>query len=342
MCAASLLHRISAERLHAGKARFHAGEIQSNLSEAGWSWGCVAAIDSRGRTIWIADAHRGDGNRALPSNTSGDQNTAMGDSALNGNTTGARNTGNGFRALLRNTTGNSNTAMGAFALSNNTSGIGNTAVGTNALVNNTTGGGNIALGIFAGLNLMMGNNDIYIGNRGVSAESRTIRIGTQGTQEATFIAGIFGASVNGASDTPVIIDNTGKLGTTTSSQRFKKDIKPMDQVSEAILSLKPVTFHYKNDNTNTGRFGLIAEEVAEVNPDLVVRDGHGEIYTVRYEAVNAMLLNEFLKEHRKNEEQQATIARLQKQIEALTAGLQKVSAQVEMNRTAPQMAVNNQ
>jgi hypothetical protein len=277
---------------------------------------------------------------ALPGNTSGDQNTAMGNSALNGNTTGARNTGNGFWALLRNTTGNGNTANGAFALNNNTSGIGNTAVGTNALVNNTTGGGNIALGIGAGLNLMMGNNDIYIGNRGVSAESKTIRIGTQGTQEATFIAGIFGASVNGVSDTPVIIDNTGKLGTTTSSQRFKKDIKPMDQASEAILRLKPVTFHYKSDPSGLPRFGLVAEDVAKVNPDLIVRDGDGQIFSVRYEAVNAMLLNEFLKAHRKMEEQGAMMAKQQKQIEALTAGLQKVDAQLEMSRSAPQVAEN--
>jgi Chaperone of endosialidase len=278
---------------------------------------------------------------ALPGNTTGDQNTAMGNDALKSNTTGSRNTAIGFWALLGNTAGNGNVANGAFALNNNASGIGNTAVGTNALVNNTTGGGNIALGIGAGLNLMIGNNDIYIGNRGGSAESKTIRIGTQGTQEATFIAGIFGASVNGVSDTPVIIDNTGKLGTATSSQRFKKDIKPMDQASEAILSLKPVTFHYKTDNTSTARLGLIAEEVAEINPDLVVRDENGEIYAVRYDAVNAMLLNEFLKEHRKNEEQQAAITRLEKQITALTAGLQKVSAQLELSKVAPQTVAEN-
>ena len=286
---------------------------------------------------------------ALPGNTTGDQNTAMGNDALKSNTTGSRNTAIGFWALLGNTAGNGNVANGAFALNNNASGIGNTAVGTNALVNNTTGGGNIALGIGAGLNLMMGNNDIYIGNRGGSAESKTIRIGTQGTQEATFIAGICGASVNGVSDTPVIIDNTGKLGTTTSSRRFKKDIKPMDQASEAILSLKPVTFHYKTDNTSTARFGLIAEEVAEINPDLVVRNADGEIYSVRYEAVNAMLLNEFLKEHRTVQELKATIAKQeardalqQKQIEALTAGLQKVSAQIEVSKPAPQTVLNSQ
>jgi len=139
---------------------------------------------------------------------------------------------------------------------------------------------------------------------------------------------------------PVLIDSVGQLGTVSSSQRFKHDIKGMDKTSEGILALKPVTFHYKSDKTNTPQFGLIAEEVAAVNPDLVVRDENGEIYTVRYDAVNAMLLNEFLKEHRKNKEQEATIARLQKQIEALTAGLQKVSAQLELSESAPQ-TVNN-
>jgi hypothetical protein len=141
----------------------------------------------------------------------------------------------------------------------------------------------------------------------------------------------------------VLVDSAGKLGTTSgSSRRFKKAIEPMDKTSEAILALKPVTFHYKSDSTNTPQFGLIAEEVAGVNPDLVVRDKNGEIYTVRYEAVNAMLLNEFLKEHRKNEEQEATIARRQKEIEALAAGLQKVSAQLELRHPAPQTLLNSQ
>jgi Chaperone of endosialidase len=127
-----------------------------------------------------------------------------------------------------------------------------------------------------------------------------------------------------------------------SSARFKKDIKPMDKTSETVLALKPVTFHYKSDSTSTPQFGLIAEEVAAVNPDLVVRDEKGEIYTVRYEAVNAMLLNEFLKAHRKIEEQGTMIAQQQKQIESLTTGLQKVSAQIEASKTAPQMVNNNQ
>jgi hypothetical protein len=142
---------------------------------------------------------------------------------------------------------------------------------------------------------------------------------------------------------PVYINSTGRLGTQppASARRFKTNIKPMDKSSEALLALKPVTFHYKNDEQSTAQFGLIAEEVAKVSPELVVRDDDGEIYTVRYEAVNAMLLNEFLKEHRTVQEQGATIARLQKQIEALTAGLQRVSAQIELSKPTPQTALNN-
>jgi hypothetical protein len=168
---------------------------------------------------------------------------------------------------------------------------------------------------------------------------------------ATFVAGIRGVTV--PSGLPVAVGPNGQLGTMTSSARFKEAVKPMDKASEAILSLKPVTFRYKSDTTSTPQFGLIAEEVAAVNPNLVMRDENGEIYTVRYDAVNAMLLNEFLKEHRKNKEQeaiitqlknelQATAARQQKQIEALTAGLQKVSAQIELSKPAPQTVVNNQ
>jgi hypothetical protein len=166
-----------------------------------------------------------------------------------------------------------------------------------------------------------------------------IRIGI--AQTKTFIAGIRGVTTVNAA-IPVLIDTVGQLGTMSSSARFKKEIKAMDSASEAILALKPVTFHYKSDKTNTPQFGLIAEEVAAVNPNLVVRDKDGEIYTVRYDAVNTMLLNEFLKEHRKNEEQEATIARQQKQIDALTAGLQKVSAQLELSKSAPKSVVDNQ
>ena len=227
------------------------------------------------------------------------------------------------------------------ALSENTTGNVNTATGRFALGNNTTGTDNIAVGYQAGINLTTGSNNIDIGNVGVAGESTTIRIGTQGTQTKTFIAGI---SVTGVMGTAVKINSSGQLGVAPSSARFKQQIQSMDKASEAILALKPVTFRYKKeiDSERIPQFGLVAEEVEKVNPDLVVRDSDGKPYTVRYEAVNAMLLNEFLKEHRIVQEQGATIARQQKQIEALTAGLQKVSAQVEMSRSAPQVVVNNQ
>jgi predicted ribosome quality control (RQC) complex YloA/Tae2 family protein len=156
----------------------------------------------------------------------------------------------------------------------------------------------------------------------------------------TWIGNVYGVTTQSGTTAPVIVSNSGQLGTVTSSERFKKDISTMEKASEAILSLRPVTFHYKTDTRGTQQFGLIAEEVAKVNPALVLPDKEGKPYTVRYDAVNAMLLNEFLKEHRKNEEQEATIARLQKQIEALTAGLRKVSAQLEASKPAPQV-VNN-
>jgi hypothetical protein len=288
----------------------------------------------------------------------GDSNTAVGTGALLLNTAGFQNTAVGARALFSNTAFG-NTANGAEALSNNTTGSGNTAIGFEALNINTTGNTNIALGFNAGANIT-GDDNIDIGSTGGLSESGTIRIGQAGSQTSTFIAGIRGVTTGNMNAIPVLIDSVGQLGTMSSSKRFKKEIKPIDKASEAILAFKPVTFHYKGDKTGTPQFGLIAEEVAEVNPDLVVRDSDGEIYTVRYEAVNAMLLNEFLKEHRKNEEQEATIAQQrkdfdkiianlkatdtqhQKQIEALTAELQKVSAQLELSKPAPQTVLHDQ
>ena len=177
----------------------------------------------------------------------------------------------------------------------------------------------------------------------MEGESNTIRIGGDvfgyGPQTAAFIAGISGTAVVGDA---VVVDGNGQLGTVASSARFKKNIKPMDKTSEAILALKPVSFQYRSDSKGIPQFGLIAEEVAMVNPDLVVRNRNGEIYSVRYDQVNAMLLNEFLKEHRTVQEQGATIAELKKQIETLTAGLQKVSAQLELSKPAPQTVVNHQ
>ena len=325
------------------------------------------------------------GSQALFGLTTGVQNTAVGAQALFNNTAD-KNTAEGFRALINNTTGNSNTAIGVSALLRNVTGgfstaIGfsalednnatvNTAIGANALQHNTTGDRNIALGVNAGLFLTTGSDNIDIANAGVAGESSTIRIGNSNVngQNRAFIVGIRGVTTGNADAVPVLIDSAGQLGTAGSSRRFKKEIKPMEQTSEAILSLKPVTFNYKSDKTGTPQFGLIAEEVAEVSPDLVVRDKNGEIYTVRYDAVNAMLLNEFLKEHKafleeqrrvqKQEatisqlkltvaEQNATIARQQEGMEAVTARLneqaaqiQSVSAQLEASKPAPQV-VNN-
>jgi hypothetical protein len=286
------------------------------------------------------------GNDALAFNTRGNGNTAMGFQALFSNTAGSRNTAVGRAALFSNTgegffSGVFNTAVGDGALSNNTTGSLNTASGASALSTNTTGVDNIALGGRAGFNLTTGSHNIDIGNEGVAAESSTIRIGTERTHTKIFLAGVNGAAVMGVA---VKVNAAGQLGTAPSSQRFKDEIKPMDKASEAIHALKPITFRYKREIDPEGapQFGLVAEDVAKVNPDLVARDEKGEIYTVRYDAVNAMLLNEFLKEHRKMQELEATVEHQQKQIEALTAGLQRVSAQVEMSRSAPQTVLNNQ
>jgi hypothetical protein len=306
------------------------------------------------------------GVQALLSNTTGDENTAIGLDALPFNTTGVHNTANGAFALFSNTigvhntatgwqalysnNGNYNTANGADALYSNTTGIANTAVGSGALGSNTTGVGNTALGEGAGDSVTTASNVICIGSGGANVSN------------SCYIANIYGNSGPGG-NIAVSIDPDGKLGTNPSSRRFKEEIKRMDRASESILAFKPVTFHYKSDTKGTPQFGLIAEEVADVNPDLVVRDKNGEIYTVRYEAVNVMLLNEFLKEHRKVQEQEAsitqlkstvakqeaTIAQQQKGMEAVTARLneqaaqiQKVSAQLEVSKAAPQTVLNDQ
>ena len=284
---------------------------------------------------------------ALANNTIGDGNTATGIAALLLNTTGNGNTGTGDQALIENTTGDSNTADGVGALLRNTTGGSNTAIGAGALSFNTAGNNNIVLGVSAGSNLTTGSNNIDIGAAGVAGESAKIRIGKQGTQNGTFIAGIAGVPVTGST---VVVNTNGKLGVAASSARFKQAIKPMDKASEAILALKPVTFHYKEEIDPNGvpQFGLVAEQVEKINPDLVVRDAEGKAYTVRYDAVNAMLLNEFLKEHRNVTEQQSTIAELkttvaqqQKKIEALTSTMRKVSERVELSAPAPQIAAND-
>src|SRR5262245_9720660 len=333
------------------------------------------------------------GNGALASNTTGDRNTAMGEGALLANTTGSHNIAIGVSALRNNSTGHDNiaigqdassqsqggqfntavgsdalvfnsadgnTAIGADALSNKTAGASNTAIGTgaletnmsgidntasglNALFNNT-GNGNTALGFGAGAAATTGSNNVYIGAGmvGVASESN-----------ACYIASIFGQTVDPTDDLAVFVDGHGKLGTTVSSRRFKDGVKPMAEASEAIMAFKPVTFHYKDDPKNTPQYGLIAEEVARVNPYLVARDSKGEIISVHYDQVWNMMLNEFLKEHKKVQEQEARITRLQKdfesqligqqkQIEALRFGLRKVSAQLEITKHIPLMVSSKQ
>jgi hypothetical protein len=328
-----------------------------------------------------ADNNTATGTGALLSNTTGDVNTANGAFALFTNTDGIDNTAIGFQALFSNvgvadpdhlgsyntangsyalnfnTTGDSNTAIGDSALYSNTTGGGNTAIGASALVSQITGNQNIVMGYAAGQNLTTGGVNIYISNPGVATENHTIRIGNvvswtdiygffHPAHTATYIAGINGATTAGG--VAVYVNSDGQLGTMTSSARFKTDFSPMNRASEAILALKPVSFRYKKEFDPKGipQFGLIAEEVEKVDPDLVARDREGKPYSVRYEAVNAMLLNEFLKEHRKVEqqdkklrEQQATIADLKSGMQALIATvkeqasqIQKVSAELELQK----------
>ncbi len=341
----------------------------------------------------IGSDNTANGYAALYRNTA-DANTATGFGALHGNTIGTMNTAVGTEALFHNDSGSDNNAVGAFALFNNVSGNFNNAHGRDVLLNstgdqnnamgddamffNTTGSFNTAVGDDALDNNVDGNSNVAIGDEAGTglgpSVSNCIAIGVPGAgpfatfDNTCFIGNIFDEPVSDpGTQEAVFVDQFNVVGIISSSRRYKHDIKPMDQASEAILALKPVTFKYNSDKKGTPQYGLVAEEVAQVNPDLVARNKNGEISTVHYEQVNAMLLNEFLKEHRTVQElkstattQEATIAQLkafaaqqqrdfvataahqQKQIEALTAGLQKVSAQVEMNRSAPQVVGNNQ
>jgi len=304
------------------------------------------------------------GAAALLNNTEGINNTATGDSALTNNTEGNANTANGVQALFHNVDGFNNTAIGFGALFSNTNQDGNTAIGSGALAISNAGS-NTGVGVAALQNCTTGSNNTALGRlagSNVTTASNAICIGANVTGEdvsnTCFIGNIRNVTTQNGDAISVVIDSDGQLGTMSSSQRFKKEIKPMGNASEAILALKPVSFQYKNDKANTAQFGLVAEDVAKVNPDLMVRDKEGKPYTVRYDQVNAMLLNEFLKEHSKNEERgtiitqqrkdfEAAIAQQQREIEALTATvkqqaaqIQKVSAQLEAGKPAPQV-VNN-
>jgi hypothetical protein len=264
-------------------------------------------------------ANTASGSFALNANTTGYSNVADGSHALNLNTVGYSDSATGRAALYSNTSGSQNTADGYYALYFNTTGSHNTAIGNRALNYTTTGEYNTALGHEAGYNVTTGSYNIEIGNKGDGADTGTIRLGTQDTQKQAFVAGIFGATVTGGS--AVYVAANGQLGTLTSSAKYKKNIRDMGDASDALLALRPVTFQYKPEIDPSGarQFGLVAEEVEKVSPDLVVHDANHQIYSVRYEAVNAMLLNEFQKQHETIAAQEKTIAEQQKLLQDLAA-----------------------
>jgi hypothetical protein len=262
------------------------------------------------------------GVEALFLNTTGSQNTAFGVESLDNNTTGDNNTGFGYLALYSNTVGKGNSAQGVNALYNNTTGIRNLGIGNNALYANSTGSYNIALGFEAGYNVLNGSNNIEIGASGNAADDSTIQIGVQGTQTSTTIAGIYGTPVTGSA---VYVSSTGQLGVLGSSERFKTDIAPMPELSDKIGQLRPVTFRYKTDPKRLQQYGLIAEEVAKVYPELVIRDEMGTIQGVRYEELAPMLLHETQKQQRINAMQAERAERQDAEIRDLKQRVAKVN-----------------
>jgi hypothetical protein len=309
-----------------------------SISDASFDTGIGAGallVDTAGTNTAV-------GAGALFSNTTGSDNNAVGAFALFNNVGGFFNNAHGHDALL-NSDASENNAFGDLAMENNTTGASNTAIGDDALRNNVDGSFNVAVGDEAGTDLGPSvNNCIAIGAPGAGPFAVL--------DNTCFIGSIFGEPVSDpGTQTAVFVDQFNVVGIFNSSRRFKHDIKPMDKASEVILALKPVSFKFNSDWKDTTQYGLVAEEVAEVNPELVVRGKDGNVQTVRYEQVNAMLLNEFLKEHKKVEELQVTVAQQQKGMEILTAQLkeqaaqiQKVSAQVEMAKPATKVAVGNQ
>jgi hypothetical protein len=276
---------------------------------------------------------------ALHDNTGGKDNTAIGMQALAVNDSGDFNTAAGFQALFNNISGESNTATGSSALFHNIDGFTNTAIGQSALLQNSSGNDNTGLGAGAGNTLTTGSGNVFIGAG---------MVGIAGNEmDHTYIRNINTTTVSGGGADFVTVDlATGLLGHASSSRRYKEEIRPMNDASQALYRLKPVSYRYKKeiDSTQSPAFGLIAEEVAEANPDLVARNVKGQPESVHYEMVNAMLLNEFLKEHRKVQEQEATIARLQKEIETVVehakeqdTQIQRVTARVEVRTPGPQV-----
>jgi hypothetical protein len=304
----------------------------------------------------FGDGNTAVGKNALSANTTGFLNTAVGHTALTSNATGVQNVAvghgalanhladstvaMGVNALSSNTTGAANTAIGHFALSPNVTGSGNTALGHLALANSSNGNNNIGIGNLAGITLTTGSGNVYIGaDAGAAAESTTIRIGAG--QVATFIAGIRGATTGINNAIAVLIDSAGQLGTISSSIHVKDQVMDMDDDSSKILDLNPVTFVYKSDASAIKQYGLIAEEVEKVSPDLVVRDKEGKSYSVRYDQVNAMLLNEFLKEHKTVQELKNEIAELTATVKEQAAQIQKVSARLDVSERRSRTVLND-
>lgn len=267
---------------------------------------------------------------ALELNSIGSYNSATGIQALGQNTTGNNNSAIGSETLYSNSTGSFNTASGYRALYLNTIGNNNTASGIAALRDNTSGSYNIGVGHNAGLNVKTGSNNIEIGNEGTSSDNNVIKIGTEGTQAKTFIAGIYNTPVKGQA---VMVDSSGQLGVVVSSERFKTAIAPMDTNTAKLQQLRPVTFKLISDATGTVQYGLIAEEVAKVYPELVVRDANGRVDGVRYDELAPMLLNEMQNEH-------ATVATQAAEIKDLKRDeAQKIAAQnAEINQLKQQLA----
>ncbi len=274
------------------------------------------------------------GGTAAVSDTNGDNNAAVGAYALGNNTTGFSNTASGAGALRFNSTGRENAAFGEAALWSNTGGNDNIAIGLQALFSNTTGNGNIALGLNAGSNLTVGDNNIDIWNQGVRAESGTIRIGDPKAQHAAYIAGIWGHIVKSGS--PVFVGPDGNLGVVASSERYKTDVASMGSSTAKISQLRPVTFHLKSDATGELQYGLIAEEVDKVFPELVVRDEAGKIEGVRYDELAPILLSELLQQQQQVEAQDTRLAaqelKLGAQAQQLGELNQQFAALQELNR----------
>ena len=306
------------------------------------------AVGAGSLDLNVGDSNTATGAAALLFNTTGTENTAVGTAALEFNNSGNVNSAFGALALISNT-GSNNTAIGDRAMLNNVSGGSNTAVGQAVMLNNHTGNANIAIGVQALGNNDSGNGNIVLGNvagSGITTANNVICIGLGGANvdNRTYIANINTTTVSGGGTDTVTVDlSTGLLGHLSSSRRYKEEIQPMNNSSETLYRLKPVTYRFKKeiDTSQSLDYGLVAEDVAAIDPNLAIRDGKGQIEAVRYTAINAMLLNEFLKEHKKVEDLEGTVASLVTTVKEQAAQIQKVSAQVEVNNAGPKTVLNN-